>query len=88
MKQRVLWHAFKSLNDGAQVGNPVDRLQQLGQQAQLMTEPLEAAAHLDEAAAQREAHAQARLKNKLIAELRDHKRQLAGMSAAFSPARL
>ncbi|CAL8463618.1 g3152 [Coccomyxa elongata] len=59
------------------VGNPVDRLQQLGQQAQLMTEPLEAAAQLDEAAAQREAHTQARLKNKLIAELRDHKRQLA-----------
>lgn len=61
----------------------MDRLQQLGQQAQLMTEPLETAAHLvDEAAAQREAHAQTRLKNKLIAELRDHKRQLAGLSAA------
>ncbi|BDA48513.1 hypothetical protein COCOBI_12-1930 [Coccomyxa sp. Obi] len=59
------------------VGNPVDRLQQVGQQAQLMTEPIETAAHLDEAAAQREAHAQTRLKNKLIAELRDHKRQLA-----------
>ena len=67
------------------MGNQVDRLQQLGQQAQLMTESFETQAHHHEAAAQRDAHAQARLKNKLIAELRDHKRQLAGVTAAFTP---
>lgn len=61
-----------------QVPNPAERLQQAGQQAQLMSQPGEVAGQPGESMAHREAHAQARLKNKVIAELQTHKRQLAG----------
>ncbi|KAK9917848.1 hypothetical protein WJX75_008887 [Coccomyxa subellipsoidea] len=61
----------------AQVPNPAERLQQAGQQAQLMSQPGEVAGQPGESMAYREAHAQVRLKNKVIAELQTHKRQLA-----------
>ena len=64
---------------GVQVPHAADRLQQAGQQAQLMSQPSDAAGQV-ESAAHREAHAQNRLKTKVIAELQNHKIQLAGSS--------
>ncbi len=64
-----------------QAAQVVDRLQQPGQQAQLMGQPVaegQGGPVGDAGPHQREAQMQLRLKNKLINELRDHKRQLAG----------